>query len=202
MATTRLFIVSFMLFSPFLFGAKKPRLVSLDKTGPGDIMKTEGRCCKAVSLHKSTHFSMLTARATGQSARFYGQYVGHKGQTHTEPQKLLSSVSHIRITSLRREVANRRYATAPCSLYRRAPHFVNFRRPQGRLLFLSSAFAVDNCFCPVRRLSPQGLPRPGPAGAMQTGGRAAAGSRAPAPGGRPPAPSARPAVCRCPTRMP
>ena len=41
---------------------------------------------------------MLTARATGQSARFYGQYVGQNGQTHAKPQKLLSSVSHISLT--------------------------------------------------------------------------------------------------------
>ena len=42
---------------------------------------------------------MLTVRGLAErSARFYGHHVRQDGETQTNPQKLLSSVSHIRIT--------------------------------------------------------------------------------------------------------
>lgn len=78
-------------------------------------MNIEGRCYSGqpLQLHK---FPMLTARATGQSARFYGHDVCHDGKAHQVPQELLPSVPHIRITSLLREVAGRLYVTAPVPL--------------------------------------------------------------------------------------
>ena len=49
--------------------------------------------------------------------RFYGEYVGQEAKTYANPQKLLSSVPHNRITSLLREVADRHVTTAPPSFY-------------------------------------------------------------------------------------
>ena len=67
---------------------------------------------------------MLTVRGLAErSARFYGEYVGQTGQTYAEPQKLLSSVSHISLTPSHKGVANRLYATALfCPLSGRVHH--------------------------------------------------------------------------------
>ena len=55
--------------------------------------------------HQINYFYADRLGATKRSARFYGEYVGRKGQAY---KKLPEKVSHPSITSLRREVANRR----------------------------------------------------------------------------------------------
>ena len=89
-------------------------------------MNIEGRCYSGqpLQLHK---FPMLTARATGQSARFYGHDVCHDGKAHQVPQELLPSVPHIRITSLLREVANRHLCNSACPIIENRTAFCQSR---------------------------------------------------------------------------
>ena len=77
---------------------------SLDKPGQDGIMETE-RALLPRLAHQINYFYADRLGATKRSARFYGEYVGRKGQAY---KKLPEKVSHPSITSLRREVANRR----------------------------------------------------------------------------------------------
>ena len=54
--------------------------------------------------------------AAKRSARFYGHDVCQNGKAHQKPEKLLSSVSHIRITSPHREVAGRLLCNSACPI--------------------------------------------------------------------------------------
>ena len=53
-------------------GQPHSRPVLLDKAAFFDIMNIEGRCYRRSALANQNRCSMLTARATGQSARFWG----------------------------------------------------------------------------------------------------------------------------------
>jgi hypothetical protein len=73
--------------------------------------------------------------ATKRSARFYGEYVGRKGQAY---KKLPEKVSHPSITSLRREVANRRLCNS--ASFRPLSGYIHHTMPRRRL----SIFAVPS----------------------------------------------------------
>ena len=88
---------------------------------------------------------MLTAWVPAErSARLYGEYVGQTGQTHTEPQKLLSSVSHISLTPSHKGVANRLYATA---LFRPLSGRVHHTTSAGFCLSLPPPFGGGFSLC-------------------------------------------------------
>lgn len=72
---------------------------------------------------------MLTAWVPAErSARFYGHYVRQNGETQTEPQKLLSSVSHISLTPFHGGVANRQNTATLPSRNREGFYFIMARR--------------------------------------------------------------------------
>lgn len=71
------------------------------------IINIERALLRRLALKNQNSNAKLTARATGQSAHFYGEYVGQNGRTHDKPEKLLSTVSHNRITPFRGGFANR-----------------------------------------------------------------------------------------------
>lgn len=82
-------------FSSSTKGKREPPVRFLTTGGGDGILQTKGRRCDGGSPNSIRYQFTLTAWiAAERSARFYGQYVGHKGQAHQKPQKLLSEVSH------------------------------------------------------------------------------------------------------------
>ena len=105
-------------------------------------MNIEGRCYRRPALSFSQiGLTMLTVWVPAKrSARFYGHHVRQNSETDAVPQELLPSVSHIRITSLRREVANRHLCNSARSIIEIHAAFCQSRPPPA----LGRAFLWEN----------------------------------------------------------
>ena len=57
-------------------------------------------------------FNADRSGATERSARFYGEYVGHKDQTYDESQDGNPKFPHIRLTPFHKGVANRLFCNS------------------------------------------------------------------------------------------